>query len=509
MGTNELPRRLAGISLLALAAVLPSAAGAAGGPLPKECQAPNLSAAEQARCDFIARTPNLCERSQLSVRTHRFCDELGGAPEPTPGITVSPDVPADIPGGADQASLADAASFAWQEFIALNWPAAAGTRDTADETAKFGDPAFEGPLVWQTYRHKVEIYPGQGTPPGFDASKSDFGYSTVPPQYIYNAQELGQGADGTGEVPPCPGQAPVTSPSFINLDEVSQIGLNSMFAGKAPETASANSDPQLIRFLAKANKSHFVYVVDPNALELGGDPLYIGTGLLPVQATNPSSTNCDDLQSGQTTTFCTAQANFLELAGGNGNPTTLKTPFISFPAGTIHVKSAWRELTADEQQSGRFYTATVRYYEENEQDADQARCYREGTWGLLALHIEQKTPTAPYFIFATFEQADNLQTQDGQPVENEIGQPIVTPAGTTEPGLEYQDGDPPTFPTLNIVGDQYCEVTGKSTLLLRRGGLQQPALRRRDLSERSDSSDPASDSRRQSERSHGDQRVRQ
>jgi hypothetical protein len=133
----------------------------------------------------------------------------------------------------------------------------------------------------------------------------------------------------------------------------------------------------------------------------------------------------------------------------------LTEPFISFPVGTIHVKSAWRELTNDEESSGRFYTATVRYYEENEQNAQEPRCYREGTWGLLALHIEHKTATAPYFIFATFEQADNLQTEDGTPVENEIGQPIVTPVGTTEPGLEYQDGTPPT---LNIVGDQYCEA---------------------------------------------------
>ena len=79
-------------------------------------------------------------------------------------------------------------------------------------------------------------------------------------------------------------------------------------------------------------------------------------------------------------------------------------------------------------------------------------------WGLVGLHIEHKTPTAPYFIFATFEQADNLLTEGGTPVENEIGQPIVRPAETTTPGLVYQDGDPPT---LNIVGNEYCEAPGK------------------------------------------------
>ena len=276
-------------------------------------------------------------------------------------ITISPDVPTDIPGGAGPATLADAANFAWQEFIALNWPAMAGTRDTPDDSALFGDPQFEGPLVWHTYRHKVEIYPGQGTPPGFDAGSTNFGYNTVPPQYIYNAEVLGQGATGNGEIPSCPGQEAVATPSFINLDEVSQIGLNSMFAGAAPQVVSTNSDPQLIRFLAKANQTHYIYVVNPDALEQNGDPLYIGSGLPPTA--DGFGTNCAALQPGQTTTYCTARANFLEVARGNGNPTTLEDPFISFLSGTIHVKSAWRELTADEESSGKFYMTTVRYYE--------------------------------------------------------------------------------------------------------------------------------------------------
>ncbi len=47
---------------------------------------------------------------------------LGGVSNAAPvSITVSPEVPADIPGGASQATLAQAAAFAWQEFIALNW----------------------------------------------------------------------------------------------------------------------------------------------------------------------------------------------------------------------------------------------------------------------------------------------------------------------------------------------------------------------------------------------------
>jgi hypothetical protein len=74
---------LVSLGLAALAIAVAPATLAAGeaplaAPVPEECRNPNLSAAEQARCDFIARTPDLCLRSGLSEETRRFCDELAG-----------------------------------------------------------------------------------------------------------------------------------------------------------------------------------------------------------------------------------------------------------------------------------------------------------------------------------------------------------------------------------------------------------------------------------------------
>ena len=63
----------------------------------------------------------------------------GPAPaQQIPPIVVSPEVPSDIPGGAPNANLAAAATFAWQEFIALNWPARAGMREAPDTSQPFG-----------------------------------------------------------------------------------------------------------------------------------------------------------------------------------------------------------------------------------------------------------------------------------------------------------------------------------------------------------------------------------
>ena len=63
---------------------LPAAPGAAAAssPVPPECEASDLSAADQARCDFIARTPNICLRQGLSEDTQRWCDQRRFAGEP-------------------------------------------------------------------------------------------------------------------------------------------------------------------------------------------------------------------------------------------------------------------------------------------------------------------------------------------------------------------------------------------------------------------------------------------
>ena len=57
------------------------------------------------------------------------------APPPPQNISITPTVPSDI---APPATLQSAGAFAWQEFIALNWPAvpqsgAVGTREKADK----------------------------------------------------------------------------------------------------------------------------------------------------------------------------------------------------------------------------------------------------------------------------------------------------------------------------------------------------------------------------------------
>jgi hypothetical protein len=337
-----------------------------------------------------------CQRSApVAPRTTELAVAPGGCSPVTftidPASSPAPWVPpTDIKNGAASASLQDAGVFAWQEFIALNWPAVPqtghpNTRDQPDAMAVFGNST--GPLVWHTYRHKVEIFPGMGQPHGYAGSNAStfFGYDDLP-QYIYTANSTPNPDNGMpwiipigGQIPsfaslpsPSPSPSPTASPApWINLDEQSEIGLDTMYAGTLT-SANAAFPGQQILFLAKANRAEYTYVA-ANGWWDGNVPKAATANYIAGFVNNPSG--YVDPPPGSTT-----------------QPAGPSNPYISFPNNTIEVKSAWRQLTAKEASSGRFYTTTVRFYNNN---SSQQVGYIDAVWGLVALHIIQKTPSAP------------------------------------------------------------------------------------------------------------------
>ncbi len=364
--------------------------------------------------------------------------ELGAQTKGSP-ISISPIVPSELnapfaqgpplSGGAPSATPEQAAAFAWQEFIALNWPAGPqqgmpGQRDRASSTYRFGDPTYSGPLVWETFRGKVEIFPGKTKPisqppfrevlppPGFPGPPGDaaLGYDALP---TYNYSSLITACNSHQNNDPTP---------WINLDETDQITLDNMYAGVVqPNVSPGNSSPQLVRFLAKANRFEYVYVAKNSTLS---DPTKLWWGAIPKSVVDA--------------TKAYLKANRVSPPAGSND-------LVSQPNGTIEVKAGWRPLNPSEAASGRFHTQRVRFYELAA--GGQSKCYVDATWGLIALHIIQKTPSAPYFIYATFEQADNLLTANGQPVEDVDGN-IRSPQLTTSrtPQVCLMDARPPVAP---------------------------------------------------------------
>jgi hypothetical protein len=371
-------------------------------------------------CYFPVLFGLTCAAAPLNSRTVN-------AQSSPPAITVSSIVPTELnppfvpgpngsgvaSGGAPNASPEQASAFAWEEFIALNWPAGPqtgqqGQRGTASTQYRFGDPSYSGPTVWQTFRGKVEIFPGQGNPPGYPGvgnNDASFGYDALP-QYNYNPM--------SATVSACdPRQANDAVP-WINLDEIDQISLDYMYAGVVnPVSSPGNNQPQLIRFMAKASRLEYAYVAQNKWWKV-----------VPASIIK----NTRDY-----------------LATKQYSPPAGSSQYVSLPDGTIEIKAAWRPLNPSELSSGRFQTQTVRFYERT---GSITYCYRDATWGLIALHIIQKTPSAPYFIYASFEQADNILTQDGKPVEDTDGN-VLTPAPQTATTPQVCLVDPkPQPPTL-------------------------------------------------------------
>lgn len=371
---------------------------------------------------------------------------------PAPVITVSHVLPTDIPGGAPNATLQQAAVFAWQEFIALNWPAVQqdgkpGNRETADTDKWFSDPKYtsaDHPLVWHTYRGKVEIFPGYGVPPGsqpvpfqFPKLKNlgstvrpDFGYDALP-SYVYGQTPI-------QPVPP-PGFDPLwtrKATPWINLDEKTQIGLDQIYAGVA--SANTQGPGNQLLFLAKANRTEFDYLAP-----LGW---WNGPG-----SNVPFSATKQYIQQNQ------------------ASPPPGSTRYVSFPNGTLELKAAWRKLAPTEDAS-RFYTTTARYYV----NSGGTTQYVDDTFALVALHIIHKTPSAPYFIFATFEQADNITDVNGNPVEDEDGKFIGAPTPSAfSPGIVSRNATARDFQSFSFeqsdarapLGQLYFQNTPASGLV--------------------------------------------
>ena len=337
--------------------------------------------------------------------------------EPPFSLLISPCVPHDVPAGAS-ATVADLAFFAWQEFIALNWVASdPGTMkvrgradpDTDPDSGFFKvapDSNGEFPLVvWQTYRHKNELFPyGATTDPSFDSAVPVYRYQGTPP------------TPATG--------GPIPSFSlFNNLDETSQIGLTNMYAHASslvqPPISGPGAGPATgfrVAYEAKVNRAVFDYLNQKGYTS-------------PANSYGALST-----ATGNTAGFNAAGVNNLTKYGGIcTQPDT--TPIVMLPCGDINVpgdpgegaieiKAAWRKLTPDELSKGRFFTRKVIYYTGPQGN----QRYNNDVWGLIALHIIHKTKSFPAFVFATWEQVDNYADGTANPNSESLAFQNVLPA---------------------------------------------------------------------------------
>lgn len=314
----------------------------------------------------------------------------------------------DVPRDAENSLQKTLAIFAWEEFIALNWPSSYNTNthergkpDTSKTVKDFLSPSPDQPLVWQTYMHRVEVYPDT-----FTTYDTNF---DRPPKYSYNIP----GQDSiqklfNDSVPPL---HEVTN-IFNNLDEVTEINLCTIFlegdslapgAGQHKDVSIPSGlpgAPRRVIYEAKANREMFDYVVDRKLYDSTERASLIAYTKDKISNLSPGDTLGGLYPCGNDSIICFPHG----VIGGR--------------EGSIEIKAAWRQLTLEEYNSGRFITSEILYYIKEPPSGKSATFFYETVpakpteyslpYGLVGLHIIHKTKNFPTYVFATFEQVDIL-----------------------------------------------------------------------------------------------------
>lgn len=309
---------------------------------------------------------------------------------------------------------ADLATFAWLSFISAVSPAASGSRGVPGGSFASSGASNAGPLVWETYQHRTELLPCNVS--GGNAAPAPPQPWGAAPTYVTTVMGSSPQVCSTITLPGG-GALP-----YNNLDEANQIGQNSIFYPADPANPNPATDAQIL-FEARANQYESDWVA----------------------------------------------ANYQSLTPEFG-PFHF-SPAITLPTGTVEVKAAWRPLSSIPQaQQYRYHTATVITYG----GTDANPVPQTQTYALIALHLIHKTPNYPAFIFATFEQVDDLENQvTGQPtgvyyVPSYNNVAYTTPATTTFPPSGTIVNNPDinfstTAPTANPNGNSVNLPLGPTT----------------------------------------------
>lgn len=290
---------------------------------------------------------------------------------PTP-ITVRYQPQDDL----DKTTQQGADCFAWQNFIALGWPASEdrGQPDTKADAGSFGNPGQEGAFpasVWQTYLDSSEVFlPNAQPPPAWDSAPTASGCMPA-------------SKEKTGPLGLLLRHRRAFVRATANLSQVAEFTPGSALQPTEDPQLSgrgwlADTNSNLVWYEVKLNEAEFNHITD------GG--LYNAANQWAVS------------KPGQ--------------------------PGVTSPPGAIHLKAAWRQITNPADYKRYLMT-----------DACIPTPGGGSKWvqlGLVGLHIVQKTPFQPQWVWATFEHVDNAPTQ-GQSADAGQTYSFYNPSCTPSP----------------------------------------------------------------------------
>jgi hypothetical protein len=297
--------------------------------------------------------------------------------------------------------------FAWLEFIAANWPADTATCGP-DSNKSILDGT--GPVVWETYLQPSDIFVTQGQPAPWCAG--------VQPQA--RAAAVAQNT----RIPAAVRELAARTGVYRFLHQSSKM--SSQLAQQMPGMEQALGGPltdqngRWARYEIRVNQDEYNYIIKNNLWNNAGRKAF---------------------------------------PGGQGAVTLPAGPTQYGPTGAMEFKAAWKVLGRGDN-SARFYKIQAIVYNDDTNAPSPGQ--NPVTLGLVGLHITHKTASQPNWVWATFEQVDNLTSS----FYNASSQtpPNVQLAKTPYTELA-PDGQPLNTPTqvtrLNPINDPSADALNK------------------------------------------------
>lgn len=270
-------------------------------------------------------------------------------------LTIDYKVPQDLK--TNTPTQKDLATFAWNEFFALNWQASfpTGKRTQPDITWDLKKSKTQPSLsVWETYFHKNELIPTSGFPLKY--------VSDSLPKYGY--------------VDPVDYNGITTNKFWNNLDEDNEIGSCYLFEVDATDQTKSEE----VLYMAKTNLDEYNYLSSFSTFaKLSG-------------AIKNSVTYYDSLL--KKSKSVPSDKGFSLPAGSISGDIE----------GAIEIKTAWRKLK-EEDEAKKYFTKEALYYK-HKVEGDTNLLADTAQFILLGMHIIHKTEKFPAFVFASFEHED-------------------------------------------------------------------------------------------------------
>ncbi len=318
--------------------------------------------------------------------------------------------------------------FAWQDFLALNWPPlkidAGNTTKQArglPDTTKTIGQVVNAPTVWEQSQPNWYLFSPNNPPPQAASGQSFAAWN----QYAWLPAACG--------------------PLQKNLP-----------AGSPP--------PRILSSLSK-------FDAGPGLIQAFGAPMIDQNGYYVRYEILMDYTAFNYINSSQFYLLSNVEA----LANA-GQTFSFPVQVGSTPGATF-IKAAWKTLSAAEINSGRYHTAQAFLYTPNSTvNTVGQTCSGPVTVGLVGLHIVQKTQNFPLWMWATFEQVDNTPADPSNPGTTPpegwgFFQPGSTKAANQQPscpdGSGASVGQCDWQPTSSHMGTNSNDHTGGPTQAVR------------------------------------------